>query len=575
MTLKRLPNPLALISKLRLLFLTVLDLKIRQIVFQVLYRLRPEPAAAKTVGSYGENSIKGVVPKTGFISHDLVFDQGLEKRSFCFLNERIDFNEGIDWQFSGRGRLWTYNLHYFQYLPLDQHRPAVHEIALIRDWTANCPPGTPDAWDPFPISLRLVNWIKFATVSELSSENKTVMARSIALQTRFLMKTVEYHLLANHLFKNGKALVFSGLFLKGGREAEKWLQKGVAIVDAEIDEQILGDGGHFERSPMYHSMILEDCLDLLNIMAPENDSCVRRIAQKLQLAVKKMAGFLVSMCHPDGHISLFNDAAFGIEAAPEKLFDYYGRVTGEKIVSEKSPVVALKESGYYILAPDDRNCMIMDCGPVGPHYQPGHAHCDTLSFELSVKGERVVVDSGCMQYIDGDIRRYNRGNTGHNTVTIDGENQSEVWGAHRCATKARPILPACRVETDGRLVFKGGHDGYKRLNGKPIHFREVTYFQGDWQIFDRIEGEGSHSIESRLHIHPDLQVELKGETDVQISSCGRSILMIRLVGDGKIELEKGWYCPEFGKKISCTVLTVQINNIMLPFECGWEMKIEE
>ena len=70
----------------------------------------------------------------------------------------------------------------------------------------------------------------------------------------------------NHLLANAKALIFSGLYFKG-EEARKWLQLGVKIIDEELDEQILQDGGHFERSTMYHTVILEDFLDLINILS--------------------------------------------------------------------------------------------------------------------------------------------------------------------------------------------------------------------------------------------------------------------------------------------------------------------
>ena len=86
--------------------------------------------------------------------------------------------------------------------------------------------------------------------------------KSLYEQALWLEKNIEYHLLANHYFKNGKALIFAGMYI-AGQDAERWLKKGRQIIASELEEQILPDGGHFERSPMYHAMILEDCLDIL------------------------------------------------------------------------------------------------------------------------------------------------------------------------------------------------------------------------------------------------------------------------------------------------------------------------
>ena len=86
------------------------------------------------------------------------------------------------------------------------------------------------------------------------------------MQVRFLRKRLEIHLLGNHLFANAKALVFAGLYFTGN-EADEWLGKGLAILEREVPEQVLRDGGHFERSPMHHGIILEDLLDLLNVFA--------------------------------------------------------------------------------------------------------------------------------------------------------------------------------------------------------------------------------------------------------------------------------------------------------------------
>ncbi len=98
--------------------------------------------------------------------------------------------------------------------------------------------------------------------------------------------------------------------------------------------------------------------------------------------------------------------------------------------------------------------MVIDCGAIGPDYQPGHAHCDTLSYELAIDGRRVIVDSGVHDYEPTQHRAYARSTPAHNTVVIDGQEQSEMWGVFRVARRARPLPAYVRQETDGRLFLR-------------------------------------------------------------------------------------------------------------------------
>ncbi len=149
---------------------------------------------------------------------------------------------------------------------------------------------------------------------------------SLAVQVRYLRKPLEYHLLGNHLFANAKALTFAGLFFSGA-EAEEWLAKGLILLQREIAEQILPDGGHFERSPMYHSIILEDILDLINLATVYPNRIPVTQIQTWRQTAQNMLAWLSTMIHPDGGIALFNDAALGIASTPAEINAYAERLT--------------------------------------------------------------------------------------------------------------------------------------------------------------------------------------------------------------------------------------------------------
>jgi uncharacterized heparinase superfamily protein len=495
------------------------------------------------------------------------------EHAFDFLNRSRVFPDGkVDWRCPGEDKLWRYNLHYFDYL-LDADRSFENASALIDDWIRQNPPGTVDAWEPFPASLRVVNWIKFFLRPDVRERVKPHWHESTYRQLSWLERNVERHLLANHYFKNGKALFFGGIYFEGP-DAARWLEQGRRILSAEIGEQILPDGGHFERSPMYHAMILADVLDLMNLAQGRVRQDLRVLAGRLRENAWSMLSFLLGTSHPDGGIALFNDAAFGVEAAPVELVRYHERLTGERINPPNDSVLSFPQTGYYIMAPAPGDRLIIDCGEVGPDYQPGHSHCDTLSFELSLSGRRVIVDSGCAQYADGEIRRYTRGNAGHNTVTIDGENQSEVWGAHRCARRARPLRAALSRRPDGSLHFEGAHDGYRRLPGSPIHTRAVAWSGKTISIDDRIDGRGTHFIGLRLHVHPDLAV-IVTEGKARVLAGDSTIASISAAGAGRIERAEGLYCPEFGKTVPCPLLVVVAPAAPLPFRGGWRIDLPE
>src|SRR6202008_4151732 len=134
------------------------------------------------------------------------------------------------------------------------------------------------------------------------------------------------------------------------------------------------------------SIILEDLLDLYNL-----GCALDRPAHELSPYVPLMLAWLDHMTHPDGEIAFFNDSTFGIAPDPPALHAYARRL------GFKSTAGQLGESGYVRLGTKDL-VLIFDAAPLGPDYQPGHGHADALSFELSHRGRRMLVNSGTSTY---------------------------------------------------------------------------------------------------------------------------------------------------------------------------------
>lgn len=448
-----------------------------------------------------------------------------------------------DWNDTGRSHLWRYHCHYFDDLRASgaADRTAWND-ALIERWIAENEPGAAPAWDAYPTSLRIVNWVRWSRAHGLSE----AAVQSLAEQARYLRAHIEWHLLGNHLFANAKALVFAGAMFEGD-EAAEWLAKGLEILTDELDEQILADGGHFERSPMYHALILEDVLDLIALVqaTPEAFGQPTQTEEWLGGLADHMGTWLAAMCHPDGEISLFNDAAIGQAPSPAALAAYAARLGRPPVEAPSPGVTFLEESGYVRLALGPA-VAIVDVGEIGPDYLPGHAHADTLSFELSLDGTRLVVDSGTSLYEPGEERLRQRGTAAHNTVEVDGENSSEVWSSFRVARRARPRWLSVEGDMNGAIV-RCTHDGYRRLRGKVTHERAWSLSASGMTIEDRLYGRFDSAV-ARLHLNPAVRVT-RDEHEAALHAQGMRDIHVRTSGPAPAPRRGTWH-PSFGASIA-------------------------
>lgn len=415
-----------------------------------------------------------------------------------FLGEEHDLSE-VGWDHPAVALLWRYNLHYFDDLNASGNtsRRDWHRVHLQR-WLDENPPGRGTAWAPYPVSLRLVNWFKWA-LGGVALDSAWV--QSLAVQTRWLTHRLEWHLLGNHLFANAKALVFAGLFFKGP-EADGWLSTGLDILRRELPEQILVDGGQFERTPMYHALALEDVLDLLNVItacAPANTPA-QALVPELRRHSSAMLRWMRCLRHPDGELVRFNDTAEGI-APPIDDLERYAATLG--ITAPAAPdegVVELQPSGY-VRVQRGGAVAFLDVAPIGPNYLPGHAHADTLSLELSVAGRQLIVNRGTSVYGTGPRRQWERGTAAHSTVQIGAHDSSEVWAGFRVGRRARPLN--IRVQAD---QIEAAHDGYRHLPGAPLHRRQWEFGDHTMVVHDRVSPTPTEVATARWHFAPGLDM---------------------------------------------------------------------
>jgi len=523
------------------LFFTVRFLTLRQIFYRLYYKVKKPKVVERKVKEQEDWCWKGPT-----LNKQSIFSQS----DVCFLNRSGKVVSSCDWNSPEQSKLWLYNLHYFDDLnSIDyQDRKELH-YSFLKKWIVDNKPIVGNGWEPYPTSLRLVNWIKWFSKK---SDVDTRYLSSIALQAQALRQQLEYHILGNHLFANGKALVFVGAFLTG-EFAESCLKKGLKVLDSEIQEQFLPDGGHFELSPMYHCILLWDLLEIIHLAdISENKQLVDRLPKWRRVA-KQALLWLESMLHTDGEISFFNDSAIGIAYCPEEIFKF-AKSLNINWATPLSPLHTNSDTGYSRVM-FSNYCLFMDHAKIGPDYLPGHAHADTLSIELSLGSDRVFVNSGTSLYGVSEERLRQRQTAAHNTVEVCGQNSSEVWSGFRVARRAEATLTGSAADSDV-VKLVASHDGYKRLRPKVTHQRAIEATSRFCQIEDTL----SEQVEAvfHLHIHPRVKVNRINATTVELVTPSRSA--ITFTSDQEIKLSPSTYHPNFGVTISSTKIVIPFSN---------------
>jgi uncharacterized heparinase superfamily protein len=497
--------------------------------------------------------------------------------TFRFLNTEIKLGQSeadLDWAPPSANRLWQFNLHYFDFLR-EAERPLRNKESLIQAWILAHPIESYTSLEPFTCSLRIVNWVLFLIETDRQEISQECLA-SLFAQTAWLEKNLEKDILANHYFENLKALFFASCVFKGPL-ARRWRSKSISELSAQLREQCLPDGGHYERSPQYHCLMVENYLDIYNMAIGYSAIVPDDFMSTVKCFAVRGLDWIADVHFPDGSIPLFNDSAFAVAPAVESLFRYAEDLFGYLPPARRPGcnIVERDESGLYGCAVGD-DMILIDCGEIGPSYQPGHMHCDFLSYELMFSKKRVIVDSGVFEYEDGEMRAYVRSTAAHNTVSVDGAEQSEVWGAFRVGRRALK-LDAKIGEIRNGVQFSGQFRGFPTVSGAIQHGRSAKIQLSDDQtmirrilIEDRIEGRGLHTVESFIHVHPELEaVDLRNGT-VELLCHQTPIAVIKIPDAQGYVVDAAFYCPEFGVRIQNPLIVIRREG-ELPMTLSYEV----
>ncbi|MDR1056779.1 MAG: heparinase II/III family protein, partial [Prevotellaceae bacterium] len=397
-----------------------------------------------------------------------------------------DFGKNIDWSFQAYGKLWNYNLQYFDYLFQRDISDTV-KIQYLKDIITSLKNGD-IRLDAYPVSLRIMNGIRYFSNKPCDKD----IIISFYAQLEYLYCHLEYQILGNHLMENAFALFMGGHAFNN----EKWKRRGKKLLCRELERQILPDGAHFELSPMYHKIILFRMLELMdwygNIEKPDAD-----FLAYIKNKATSMLNWLHTISLYENDIPYFNDSANNITYSNQQLFGF-----ARQLNLPVPTTIDLKESGYRKFGKNKYQCVV-DVGPIGASYQPGHAHADALSFVLYYEKMPFFVETATSTYQEGSVRNDERSTKAHNTVVVNDDNQSEVWASFRVGSRANVTI---EFEQNNRIG--ASHDGYKRKYGI-THQRNFIFENTKINIVDTLLNDKKcRGGKAYFHFHPDRNIIL-------------------------------------------------------------------
>ena len=501
---------------------------------------------------------------------------------FDFLNKKEILNTPISWNSKSRSKLWQFNLHYFEKIRnlLDESikkqewQNEIYSLSyLIDDWIRNNIPGNGDGWSSYTISLRCRNLIYLYRICP-SICNKERLD-SLWNQLFWLSNHLEDCYGGNHYLENLITLVI-GFIQFEGITARNIFKSSLIKLEEELEEQILKDGGHFERSAAYHLLILQRLCEVGFVLQGATNKRPIWLVNK----IKKMTNWSELIKLKNGNIPNFNDSPRDISLPIyevikiAKSYINNHKLNQKSVIGELSKVssniesstekhllknkfskiIDLEYTGWTIIKLGDGYELIFQSGDSSPKYLPGHSHSDLLSFDLFFKGRPIFVEAGTSIYKNSIERKYERSGKSHNVLQVapffERRDESfsnwiepvEVWGSFRVAKKAKIIKRFSRAISNNEFELKGSHDGFKKigcLHERIINLKINNEGKMIFNLRDRLQLDKKIKWRQWWHLGPEVGTEIK---DRLIKAYMQNYQI-------PPELNQTWYSPRFGVRI--------------------------
>jgi hypothetical protein len=341
-----------------------------------------------------------------------------------------------------------------------------------------------------------------------------------------------YSSAANHTIAEATGLVYAGVLFPEFSGAERWRSIGIQLLSREVERQVLPDGGGAEQTFAYLRQIT-DLASLARGIEPHLRVLDDRIAAARRFLVETQGAMrALEIGDDDGGHALSrhwrNEPALATDLAHTVTFPD----AGVSVLRSRSP------EGHQIL---------FRHGTLGLSPLNGHGHASLLSITWQHRDRELLVDTGTYTYTgDARWRRHFRGTSAHNTVSVDGRDQSTQRGAFLWHPDVRARL--VHASDDEFTTLLATHDGFR---GLPVrHWRGIVYGHGGrLLVWDRVEGRGTHSVSLWWHLAAD--AELWGERivteDLQLRMGIQGAGELRRYR-GSVQPIAGWRSLGYGHK---------------------------
>jgi uncharacterized heparinase superfamily protein len=406
------------------------------------------------------------------------------------------------WEPVGASPSWLEELHGFEWLrdlraaSGDAGRRTGRE--LVGRWVENCRDWEALAWRPDLIGRRLMAWLshyEFLAVGGDALFRGRFML-SVARQASHLSRVLPAGLGGSRLLVAIGGLIHAGLAVPRGGG---FVQRGNRLLERELQRQFLPDGGHLERSPSIQYAMLRLLAGLRAALAGTEQP----LPAGLDEAIKGVGQMLRLFQHGDGGLALFNDS----NAEEDWLVDMaLARAIPSYAGNRSAALKEAPDSGFERLLAN-RTLVLVDSGAPAPAGYDRHAHAGTLSFEMSVGRERLIVNCGAHRG-RGDWWQAQRSTAAHSTLVVDDTNSS-VFSPDSGLVRGPRMVTCKRDEAEGNAWLDMSHDGYQATFDL-IHRRRLFLAAGgdDLRGEDRLVGSGKRPFAIRFHLHPDVTASL-------------------------------------------------------------------
>ena len=504
-----------------------------------------------------------------------------------------------DYHVAGDAKLvWELNRHHHlvvlgrAYRVTGDARYASAAVEQLESWIAQCPFGRGMNWrSPLELAIRLINWV---WTIDLIRESNLITA---PLWER-LRRTAYLHLWQitqrysrgtsanNHLIGEATGVFVGTSYFRDLDRRGRWRQHSKEVLEQQILAQTFTDGISREQALGYHVFVLQFFL-LAGVVARETGDDFSsaywcRLERMLDcLAVFSEGGTELPMIgdSDDGYVldigagapspqELFSigavlfcradlkalAGAYGeparwlLGSTSRSAFELLPEASGNGSLTPR----AFSEAGYYLLqygrsTGTDRVSAVFDCGDLGFTSIAAHGHADALSFTLRAFGTDIFVDPGTYDYFSfPTAREYFRSTRAHNTVEVDGVDQSVMLGPFLWGHRAHARCVVWEPTPEGGRVV-GEHNGYVRLDDPVVHRRALSLNAPSQalSICDEIFARGEHDIAIYFHLAEHATVTAAGRNCYRITVRGGS-LMLELDSKLKVETLRGRDAPMGG-----------------------------